>query len=128
VMTLKCDNTSVNVYGQFVDIDDQGQQKPNAEATNSITFNIAEGGSWAKTSDDQLSGDWKGTFVTATPVSDPSVVVPDQIVVRVSGTYNGKPASKNVTLKFEGPPSITFEPNAVSLLSKTGKALKLSTK
>jgi hypothetical protein len=128
VMTLKCDNTSVNVYGQFVDIDDQGQQKPNAEATNSITFNIAEGGSWAKTSDDQLSGDWKGTFVTATPVSDPSVVVPDQIVVRVSGTYNGKPASKNVTLKFEGPPSITFEPNAVSLLSKTGKSVEVKYK
>jgi len=102
VMTLKCDNNPVNVFGQFVDIDAAGQQKPNAEATNSITFSIVEGGSWAKTSDDGLSGDWKGTFVTATPVADPAVVVPDQIVVRVCGTYNGKPASKNVTLKFEG--------------------------
>jgi len=36
---------------------------------NSITFSIVEGGSWAKTSDDGLSGDWKGTFVTATPVA-----------------------------------------------------------
>jgi hypothetical protein len=128
VMTLKCDNNPVNVFGQFVDIDAAGQQKPNAEATNSITFSIVEGGSWAKTSDDGLSGDWKGTFVTATPVADPAVVVPDQIVVRVSGTYNGKPASKNVTLKFEGPPSITFEPIAVSLLSKTGKSVEVKYK
>jgi len=125
VLTLKCDNNPVNVYGQFVDIDDAGQQKPNASATNAIIFSVVEGGNWAKTSDDQFSGDWKGTFVTATPVLDPAVVVPDQIVVKVSGTYNGKPASKNITIKFEGPPSITFDPIAVSLLSKTGKSVEV---
>jgi hypothetical protein len=129
MLTLKCDNNPVNVYGQFVDIDDAGQQKPNAAATAGISFSVVEGGNWAKTSDDQISGDWKGTFVTATPVADPAVAVPDQIVVKISGTYNGKPASKNVTLKFEGPPSITFTPSyKVSLLSKTGKSVEVKYK
>jgi hypothetical protein len=89
---------------------------------------VVEGGNWAKTGDDGPSGDWKGTPVTATPILDPAVVVPDQIVIKISGTYNGKPASKNVTLKFDGPPSITFEPIAVSLLSKTGKSVEVKYK
>jgi hypothetical protein len=33
MMTLKCDNNPVNVYGQFVDIDDAGEDAGVAQAT-----------------------------------------------------------------------------------------------
>ena len=127
--TLKCDNNSVWVDAQFVDIDDAGQQKVNAEATSTITFAVAAGAPWAQKSDEQLAGDWKAAAITATPLSDPAAVAPDEITVIASGTYNGQPASKNITLKFEGPPSITFTPSyKVSLLSKTGKSVEVKYK
>ncbi len=126
--TLKCDNNSLWVDAQFVDIDDAGQQKVNAEATSTITFSVAAGAPWAQKSDEQVAGDWKAASITATPLTDPAAVAPDEITVIASGTYNGKPASKNITLKFEGPPSITFDPIAVSLLSKTGKSVEVKYK
>jgi len=126
--TLKCDNNPIWVDAQFIDTDDLGQSKVNQEATGTITFNITGGGNWAQKSDEQPNGDWKTAAITATPLSDPAAVVPDEITVVASGTYNGKPASKNITLKFEGPPSIVFDPIEVKLLSKTGKTVEVKYK
>jgi hypothetical protein len=126
--TLKCDNNSLWVDAQFVDIDDLGQSKVNLDATSTITFSVAAGAPWAQKSDEQLAGDWKAVAITATPLSDPAAVPPDQITITASGTYNGKPATKNITLKFEGPPSIAFDPDTVSLLSKSGKTVEVKYK
>ena len=125
---LKCDNNPIWVDAQFVNTDELGQSKVNLDATGTITFNITGGDSWAQKSDEQLAGDWKAAAITATPLSDPAAIPPDQITITASGTYNGKPASKNITLKFEGPPSITFDPYKVNLLSKTGKSIEVKYK
>ena len=103
-------------------------QKVNVEATGTITFSVAAGAPWAQKSDEQLAGEWKAAAITATPLSDPAAVPPDQITITASGTYNGKPASKNITLNFEGPPSITFDPDAVILFPNPGKRVEVKYK
>lgn len=116
---LKCDDQPIWVYGQFVDINDKGEEVVNAKATSGITIEIVEGQDFARKDSEQDFSDWKTAAIYGVKKDDPEAEPPTRIVVRISGVYDGATESKDIELPFNAPAKISFDPYKATLLSKS---------